>query len=245
MQNSQSQGVSVRRISVASNPIIAFWQTVVGKKIVMAVTGLVLIGFVIGHVAGNLKIFIGPEAINAYSRFLREVGQPELEYEQVLWIVRSVLLACVALHVTAAVQLSKLSLGARPVDYKEKKNLATNMSAMTMRIGGLFLFGYIVFHVLHLTLGKVGYDPGEFHHLSVYQNVVNAFHHQPIAIFYIIAMGALFLHLDHGIWSMLQTLGFSNRKNQATLKGIGRLIAFLIFAGFISVPVAVMTGVIH
>lgn len=221
------------------------WQTVIGKKIVMAVTGIILIGFVLGHVFGNLKIFLGAESINAYSRFLREVGQPELEYGQLLWIVRIVLLVCVVLHVVAAYQLARLNAAARPTGYGQKNNVKTTYSALLMRWGGVLLLAFVIFHLLHLTAGKVGFSDGEFHHLQVYQNVTAAFHHLPVTIFYIIAMLALCLHLDHGIWSMLQTLGFSTRKNEKGLRALSRIIAILVFLGFISVPVSVIAGWIH
>lgn len=218
------------------------WQTVIGKKIVMAVTGFVLIGFVLGHVFGNLKIFLGAETINAYSRFLREVGQPELEYGQLLWIVRIVLLVCVVLHIVAAYQLNRLSASARPVGYGQKKNVKTTYSAVLMGWGGVVLLAFVIFHLLHLTGGVVGFHAGEFHHLQVYQNVVAAFHNIPVAIFYIVAMAALGFHLDHGIWSMLQTLGFVTRKNTKWLRALSRVIAILVFLGFISVPVSVLAG---
>jgi succinate dehydrogenase / fumarate reductase cytochrome b subunit len=241
MQTSQVHG-SVKRVMIARNPVAALWQSVIGKKIVMAVTGIILIGFVLGHVFGNLKIFLGAETINAYSRFLREVGQPELEYGQLLWIVRIVLLVCVVLHILSAWQLTVLSRSARPVGYGQKKNLETTYSALLMRWGGVVLLAFVIFHLLHMTGGVVGFNAGEFHHLQVYQNVVAAFHNIPVAIFYIIAMLALCLHLDHGIWSMLQTLGFLTRKNTKWLRALSRVIAILVFLGFISVPVSVMAG---
>jgi succinate dehydrogenase / fumarate reductase, cytochrome b subunit len=241
MQTSQAQG-SVRRVAIARNPVTAFWQTVIGKKIVMAVTGIVLIGFVLGHVFGNLKIFLGADAINAYSRFLREVGQPELEYGQLLWIVRIVLLVCVLLHILAAYQLNRLSKSARPVGYGEKKNVKTTWSAVLMGWGGVVILAFVIFHILHLTLGKVGFNAGEFQHLQVYQNVVAAFHNIPVAIFYIVAMAALGFHLDHGIWSMLQTLGCVTRKNTKWLRALSRIIAIVVFLGFISVPISVLAG---
>jgi succinate dehydrogenase / fumarate reductase cytochrome b subunit len=241
MQTSQAQG-SVKRVPIARNPVAAFWQTVIGKKIVMAVTGIVLIGFVLGHVFGNLKIFLGAETINAYSRFLREVGQPELEYGQLLWIIRIVLLVCVVLHIVAAWQLTLLSRSARPVGYGQKKNVETTYSALLMRWGGVVLLAFVIFHLLHLTAGKVGFSEGQFHHLQVYQNVVAAFHNLPVSIFYIVAMAALGFHLDHGIWSMLQTLGFITRKNTKWLRTLSSIIAILVFLGFISVPISVLAG---
>ena len=184
----------------------ALWRTVIGKKIVMAVTGLVLIGFVIGHMVGNLKMFTGPGEINAYSRFLREVGSPALSFGQLLWLVRIVLLVCVILHITAAIQLTRMNWAARPIGYSVKRDIETTFAARMMRWGGVLLVVFVIFHLLHLTGGVVGFSAGQFKHLAVYQNVVAAFALWPVSLFYIVAMGALCLHLDHGIWSMLQTL---------------------------------------
>jgi succinate dehydrogenase / fumarate reductase cytochrome b subunit len=226
----------------APNRLLALWSNVIGKKVVMAVTGAVLILFVIAHMLGNLKIFSGQEEINAYSRFLREVGWPELGYGQLLWIVRSVLFVCVILHITAAVQLTRMNWQARPVGYDSRKNVETTWGALTMRWGGLLLAVFIVFHLFHFTGGMVGFQPGQFEHMMVYQNVVAGFSVWPIAFFYILAMGALCLHLDHGIWSMLQTLGWVTLDNTKNLKAVSRIVALIIFAGFISVPIAVLTG---
>ena len=199
---------------VARNRVMAFWHTMIGKKVVMAVTGIVLIGFVIAHMLGNLKIFSSPDEINAYSRFLREIGSPELAYGQLLWVVRIVLLICVALHITAAVQLSRMSLAARPVRYNVKRNIETTFAARMMRWGGALLVAFIIFHLLHLTAGAVGFRAGQFRHLAVYQNVVAAFAIWPIALFYVVAMAALCLHLYHGIWNMLQTLGWNTAQTK-------------------------------
>src|ERR1700739_138059 len=234
-------GVATQSVSV-SHRALAFWHTMIGKKVVMAVTGVVLVGFVIAHMVGNLKIFSGPDEINAYSRFLREVGSPELAYGQLLWIVRTVLLICVALHITAAVQLSRMSWAARPVEYNVKRNIETTFAARMMRWGGILLVAFIIFHLLHLTVGAVGFRPGQFIHLAVYQNVTAAFKVWPVALFYIVAMGALCLHLYHGIWSMLQTLGWSTARNQRTQKIVARVIAIVGFGGFSSVPVSVWAG---
>jgi succinate dehydrogenase / fumarate reductase cytochrome b subunit len=226
----------------APNRLLALWSSVIGKKVVMALTGAVLILFVISHMVGNLKIFSGPEEINAYSRFLREVGWPELGYGQLLWIVRTVLFISVILHITAAWQLTLLNRQARPVGYGTKKNVETTWGALTMRWGGVLLAVFIVFHLFHLTGGLVGFQPGQFEHLMVYQNVLAAFSNVPISLFYIIAMCALCLHLDHGIWSGLQTLGWVNLENTKSLRAVSRIIALIIFAGFISVPISVLAG---
>jgi succinate dehydrogenase / fumarate reductase, cytochrome b subunit len=228
--------------TLANHRVIAFWHTIIGKKVVMAVTGVVLILFVIAHMVGNLKIFSGPDEINAYSRFLREVGTPELAYGQLLWVVRITLLACVGLHITAAVQLSRMSWGARPLAYSVKRNVETTFAARMMRWGGGLLVAFVVFHLLHLTAGAVGFRAGQFKDLAVYQNVVAAFAIWPIALFYVVAMGALCLHLYHGIWSMLQTLGWNTAQSQTTLKMFSRAIAIVVFLGFSSVPVSVFAG---
>jgi len=233
------------RSEAAPHRVLAFWHTMIGKKVVMAVTGVVLVGFVIAHMLGNLKIFLGPDEINAYSRFLREVGQPALAYGQLLWVVRIVLLVCVGLHITAAVQLSRMSLAARPVGYNVKRNIETTFSARMMRWGGVLLIAFIIFHLLHLTAGVVGFHAGQFRHLAAYQNVVAAFAIWPVAVFYVVAMAALCLHLDHGIWSMLQTLGWNTARNERTLRIASRAIAIVVFVGFSSVPVSVLAGWLH
>ena len=242
--NSSSSQISAVTTTqtLASHRVVAFWHTMVGKKVVMAVTGVVLILFVIAHMLGNLKIYSGPDEINAHSRFLREVGIPELAYGQLLWVVRIILLACVGLHITAAVQLSRMSWAARPLAYSAKRNVETTFAARMMRWGGALLVAFVVFHLLHLTAGAVGFRMGQFKDLAVYQNVVAAFAVWPIALFYVVAMGALCLHLYHGIWSMLQTLGWNTARSQTALKILSRAIAIVVFIGFSSVPVSVFAG---
>jgi succinate dehydrogenase / fumarate reductase cytochrome b subunit len=226
----------------APNRLLALWSSVIGKKVVMALTGAVLFLFVIAHMVGNLKIFSGPVEINAYSHFLREVGWPEFANGQVLWGARIVLLVCVFLHITAALQLTRMNSQARPVGYESKKDVETTWSALTMRWGGILLAVFIVFHLFHLTAGVVGFQPGQFEHLMVYQNVVAAFSVWPIALFYVVAMLALCFHLDHGLWSALQTLGWVTADNTKSVRTISRLVAILIFAGFVSVPISVLAG---
>ena len=234
--------VTTTRRVAASNRVTAFWHTLIGKKVVMAVTAVVLIAFVIAHMVGNLKIFAGADEIDTYSRFLREVGMPELGYGQLLWLVRIVMLTCVTLHITAAVQLTRLSQAARPIGYTTKKDIETSWGARTMRWGGALLLAFIVFHLFHLTGGLVGFAPGQFKHLAVHQNVLAAFAVWPIAAFYVVAMGALGLHLSHGLWSLLQTLGWNTARSEARLKVLSQVIAIVVFLGFASVPVAVLAG---
>jgi succinate dehydrogenase / fumarate reductase cytochrome b subunit len=227
---------------IEKHPLAALWSTVIGKKVVMAVTGTVLVCFVIGHMLGNLKIFSGAQDINSYARFLRQVGNPELGYGELLWVVRVVLLSCVILHITAAVQLSRISWQARPQSYCVKKDLRATFASRTLRWGGILLAIFIVFHLLHLTVGPVGFRAGQFHDLAVCQNVVAAFSIWPVSAFYVLAMAALGLHLDHGIWSACQTLGLNSIYNEYSLRFVSRTVALLVFLDFISVPAAVVAG---
>src|SRR3990172_6652235 len=144
--------------------VAALWSTSIGKKAVMAVTGIVLVGFVILHLAGNLKIYLGAGAFDAYARGLRELGEPILAYGQALWTLRLILLAAVVLHTLT-------SWAARPVAYTEKEAVAATYAARTMRWGGVILVLFVVYHILHFTLGVVGYAPGQFQEASAYRNV--------------------------------------------------------------------------
>ena len=226
----------------ASTPAMALWSTMVGKKVVMAVTGFMLVGFVVAHMLGNLKIFLGAGAIDAYAVFLRTMGEPLFPYGGLLWILRIVLLAAVALHITAALQLTRMNWAARPQGYDTKKSIATTYAARTTRWSGVILALFVVYHLLHLTAGKLGFQPGEYQHLAVHHNVVAAFSVWYVALFYVVAMACLCLHLDHGIWSGLQTLGLSDARTTPFLRAVSRGVALLVFAGFISVPVAVLAG---
>jgi succinate dehydrogenase / fumarate reductase cytochrome b subunit len=236
-----SRGRQLRRVW-SSNPAVVLWGTMVGKKVVMAVTGLVLVGFVIAHMLGNLKIFLGAQAIDAYAVFLRTMGEPALPYSLLLWAVRIVLLVCVVLHITAAVQLTRMNWAARPQGYDTKLSIATTYAARTMRWSGVILALFVIYHLLHLTAGVVGFRPGVFRHLSVYHNVVAGFSVWYVSLSYIAAMACLCLHLDHGIWSMLQTLGWNNARTTRALQALSRGVALVVFVGFISVPVAVLAG---
>jgi len=221
---------------------VGFYRTTVGQKVVMAVTGIVLIGFVIAHMLGNLKIFLGAETIDAYAAFLRTMGEPLAPYSALLWVVRLVLLACVALHITAAVQLTRMNWAARPHAYDTKDSIATTYAARTMRWSAAILVLFVVYHLLHLTAGAVGFQSGEFRDLAVYHNVVAGFSVWYVSLFYIVAMACLCLHLDHGVWSLLQTLGWNNARTTSALQVLSRVVALAVFLGFISVPVAVLAG---
>ena len=223
--------------------VLTLWGSTVGKKILMASTGVILILFVIGHMVGNLKIYMGPEAFNHYAEGLRTFGAPFFARGQLLWLIRLVLIACVLVHIIAAVQLWLRSRAARPVGYRkyEVDELVFSNASRTMFWGGLALGFFVVFHLMHLTWGTVHPDfiPGDAYH-----NFVRGFQSVPVSLAYSAAMILLGLHLYHGIWSMLQTLGANNDKYNHVRRPVAGIIALLVTLGNISFPVAVLTGLV-
>ncbi|HLI26318.1 MAG TPA: succinate dehydrogenase cytochrome b subunit [Chloroflexota bacterium] len=221
---------------------LALYHTSVGKKILMAVTGLVLFGFVFLHMVGNLKIYFGREEINTYSEFLRVVGYPLVPHEYALWAARLVLLACVALHIWAAYEVSRQDLAARPVGYAQRKYLAATYASRTMRWSGVIIGLFVVYHLLHYTTGTLHprFVPGD-----VYGNMVIGFQNPLASAVYIVAMIFLGLHLYHGVWSMAQTLGWRSRRSDRLWRGFASLMAVGITLGYISIPIAVLLGLVR
>jgi succinate dehydrogenase / fumarate reductase cytochrome b subunit len=218
------------------------WQSSVGKKAVMAVTGVILFLFVVAHMVGNFKIFLGPRHFDEYSDFLRTIGSPALGRSRYLWIQRTGLVAAVVLHMTAAYQLTMMSRRARPVRYVHADHVASTYAARTMRWGGVIIILFVIFHLLDLTTGAANPD---FVHGQPYHNVVESFSRWYVSLFYIAAVVALGQHLYHGIWSMCQTLGLRLAgEAEPILRRIAGVTAVVITLGFVSVPVAVMTGIV-
>ncbi len=200
----------------------------------MALTGVVLFVFVTGHLLGNLQIFLGPDRLNAYAAFLK--GNLEL-----LWGTRIVLLIAVTAHIIATVQLYNLKNRARPVAYVKKDNAHSSVASRSMYITGPMIAAFIVYHLLHLTTGAV--HP-QFSETDVYSNVIYGFQQWPAALAYIIAMALLCLHLNHGIYSMFQTLGLAHPHYTPRIKAAARTLSLLYFAGYTSIPLAVLLGVL-
>ncbi|MFJ8849837.1 succinate dehydrogenase [Streptomyces sp. NPDC102437] len=217
------------------------WDSSLGKKTVMAVSGLIMLLYLVVHMIGNLKIFFGSGEFNHYAHWLRTMGEPFLHYEWALWIVRVVLVAAVVLHAVSAYQLSRRDIKARPAKYVHRKPRAT-YATRTMRWGGIILALFIVWHILDLTTGTV--HSGGFQSGHPYQNVIDTFSTWYGNTIYIVAMLALGLHVQHGFWSAAQTLGAGNATRDRVLKTIANALAAVLTLGFISVPVAVMTGVV-
>jgi succinate dehydrogenase / fumarate reductase, cytochrome b subunit len=217
-------------------------SSAVGKKAVMAVTGILLFGFVLAHMVGNLKLYEGPEIMNTYGQFLRTVGGPAVPPSGLLWIVRIVLLTAVCLHIWAAWQLTLLSREARPIAYVARSKVHTTYASRTLRWGGVIILLFLLYHLLDFTWGTVNPDfvPGEPYH-----NVVASFRVWWIAGFYIAAQIALGFHLYHGLWSLFQSLGWNHPRFNVWRDRFAHTFAWLITLGNISFPVAVLTGLVH
>lgn len=224
--------------TAASRPLAepaSFYRDGIGLKLAMAASGVILFGFVLGHLAGNLQVYLGREVFNQYAAFLS--ATPLL-----LWGTRAIVAAAVLLHVGSALGLSRLKQVARPVAYTRWTSSGTSYASRTMMWSGPMIGAFIVYHLLHLTLGTL--HPS-FDHEDVYQNFIIAFSSLPVVAAYVVAMLMLGMHLGHGIWSMFQTVGFSHPTFTPLLKSAAWLISILIVAGYVSMPVAVLTGILR
>lgn len=222
--------------------VFSIWDSTVGKKIMMAATGVILIGFIVVHMLGNLKVYQGPEAFNHYAEGLRTLGEPFLGRGQLLWILRIVLLVAVLIHIVAAVQLVLHSRRARAIGYRKYENdMVFSYASRTMTWGGIIILAFVVYHLLHLTFGSA--HP-QFIHGNVYHNFVIGFQSWPVSIAYIAAMIPLGFHLYHGFWSMLQTFGATNPKVNRVRRPIAAGLALIVVLANISFPVAVLAGIV-
>ena len=214
-----------------------FYGSMVGKKAVMGLTGLIWIGFVIIHSLGNLLVFRGSAAINSYSHFLKSTGE-------LLWALRGVLFLAVILHVVAAIQLTRQSRAARPIGYTKRETQVATIASRTMRWGGALLLVFLVVHILHFTTGNVR-PAGVFSTEDVYANVVTSFRIWWVALFYVIAMVALGFHLFHGAWSSVRSIGVSPPSPRPLHRRLSLAIAVFVWAAFTAIPVAVFSGIVR
>ncbi len=230
------------------NPLLRFLSSSIGRKWVVALTGLGLFGFVVGHLVGNLQVFLGWEAINRYGAFLQGSGE-------LLWIVRLGLLAMIVLHIVFTIKLRIENRGARDSRYAVKKYRATTLSARWMTLSGLMVLSFIIFHLLHFTvqvpnvnLISPALNFTEMHDAKarhdVYMMMIRGFQVPLISAFYLLGVGLLALHLNHGIMSMGQTLGLNTGKLRPLWEKGGPAFSWLIFLGYASIPVAVVAGVL-
>lgn len=217
----------------------SFYQSSIGKKWIVAVTGLMMLGFVVGHLAGNLQIFIGWESINRYGKFLKGIGE-------LLWIVRAVLIVAVVLHIVTTIQLSIANRAARPIGYKKKRAVQASLAGRTMIWSGSYLLCFIVVHLLHYTLLVIHPEYQSYFDAlgrpDIYRMLLVGFSNVWMSGFYVVGMLLLCSHLAHGIGSMTQTLGIQTRKIAWLFTNGGRIFAGLLAIGYISIPVAVLAG---
>jgi succinate dehydrogenase / fumarate reductase, cytochrome b subunit len=222
---------------------VEFYRSTLGKKWVMAVTGIILIGFVVTHMIGNLKVYLSREEINLYGEALRDIPGHLLPRTVFLWTIRLVLVAAFVFHIHAAISLARTAKKARPSNYQSPRDyLAANFASRTMRWTGPIVALYVIFHLADLTWGAANPD---FVRGDPYNNLVRSFERPVVAIVYILANAALAIHLYHGTWSLFQSLGINNPKYNGARRGLAQGIAALIFVGNVSFPIAVMAGVIE
>jgi succinate dehydrogenase / fumarate reductase cytochrome b subunit len=205
----------------------------------MAVTGVLWFLFVFLHMVGMLKFFFGPEQFDHYSHWLRTLFSPLFPHGWFLWLQRGGLTIALLLHIYAATSLTLQSRRARPVRYAKTSNIQATYASRTMRWGGVIIVLFIVYHLLDLSIGPA--NPG-FVRGEVFRNTVASLEQWPVAAAYMLAVGAVCMHLYHGVWSALQTVGANRPALDRRLKLLSRGVALLIFVGFVSVPVAVLAG---
>ncbi len=218
-------------------------RTTIALKMAMALSGVVFIGFVLVHMYGNLKAFAGHEAFNEYAHHLRELGEPMLPHEGALWILRLGLILSLVVHVYCAVVLWRRAAKARTTKYVMKKHTGAIFASRLMRWGGVTILLFIIWHLLNFTIGKVNVQGGPTN--DPYNLLVDTFDLWWMTLIYLLAMVALGLHLHHGTWSALQTLGWTGTAaKRQRAKTIGFVIALIVSVGFSLVPLAVLAGII-
>jgi succinate dehydrogenase / fumarate reductase cytochrome b subunit len=221
-----------------------FYRSSLGKKAMMAVTGIILWAFVLVHMAGNLKYFAGPgetdgAAINVYGEWLREVGYPLMPHSGLLWVIRLGLLAATVLHVHAAYALTRMNWRARPEAYEQRRAQQTGWAERTMRWSGVALLLFLIYHILHFTTGQAHLDfvPGD-----IYHNLVSAFSTGWVAAIYAVAMVLLGMHLFHGLWSLFQSLGWNHPRFNGWRRAFAVTFAVVVSVGFVLVPLIIWFG---
>jgi succinate dehydrogenase / fumarate reductase cytochrome b subunit len=226
------------------NLITRTWHSSLGKKYIMAISGCVLFAFVIGHLLGNLQIFLGPEALNRYGHFLQST--PEL-----IWPARIGLLVMAALHVAAAITLTRQNRAARPVGYGDNKVVAASYASRTMFMSGLIVLVFIIYHLLHFTVQTpdINFTGQDFRTLhdeqgrhDIYRMMILGYKRPLVSLFYVVGVGLLCLHLSHGVSSMFQSMGWKNKSYGGFLDKLAIVVSVILFVGYISIPAAVLIG---
>jgi len=240
---SQGQPQSYQKTPRRKPWLLELYGSALGKKYAMAISGIVMMGFIVAHTVGNLKLYAGADAIDTYGAWLRDVGYPALPHSGLLWILRLGLIVALVVHLHAAWALSRMNRRARPVRYQSKRDyVAADFAARTMRWTGIIVLLFIGFHLADLTFGVA--NTSEFEHGAVYANTVASFSRPAVSIFYVIANLALAYHLYHGGWSMFQSLGLNNRRFNHWRRYFAIGFAAVVVLPNISFPIAVLTGVV-
>src|SRR3712207_4668509 len=207
----------------------------------MAVSGIILVLYLIAHMIGNLKAFTGCDSFNHYSEWIRTIGEPAVPAQTTLWIIRIVLLVAVVAHFWAAILLWRQARNARPQRYVTKKAVAQSYASRTMRWGGVIILLFIIYHILDLTIGVVNPDGTDS---TPYDRLVAGFSNPFVTAFYVLALILLGLHLRHGIWSATQTLGQSNKRRERTVNAFALAFSVVLIAGYLVVPYSVVFGLV-
>src|ERR1700744_1036468 len=226
----------------SKNPLIAFYQSSIGKKYVVAVTALLLILYVLGHLAGNLQIYMGPDRINAYAKFLHDLGP-------ILWVVRVILIAAFVIHIVATIHLAQENRLAKPQKYAVAGYQRSTVASRTMIVSGLIVLCFVIYHLLQFTVQVTDPEFREVHDSigrhDVYRMLILGFRHPLVSLFSVIALFLLTPHLSHGFSSVVQTLGINNRKIANFISTGGQILAWVVFAGYVSIPVTILLGLIR
>jgi succinate dehydrogenase / fumarate reductase cytochrome b subunit len=218
------------------------YGTAVGKKYAMAITGIILLGFVFAHMVGNLKMYLGAEHLNDYAEFLRNLLVPILPRTVALWLMRFGLIGAVLLHIHAAASLTVMNRKARSVKYQSPRDYqVASFASRTMRWTGIIVALFVVWHLADLTWGTANPD---FHRGDAYGNLVASFNRVPVAILYIVANIALGIHLFHGVWSLFQSMGWNNPRFNQWRRHLATAFATLVVVGNVSFPIAVLAGIV-
>jgi succinate dehydrogenase / fumarate reductase, cytochrome b subunit len=225
----------------SKNPFVAFYQSSIGKKIIVGITGLIWVLYVLGHLVGNLQIFLGQDRINAYSQFLHGLGP-------LLWVARIILVVALVTHVVATLQLAQENRVAKTAKYAVPGYQRSTLASRTMVVTGLFVLCFVVYHILHFTLEVTHPQYRELHDSlgrhDVYRMLILSFRKPLISLFYVLGVFFLAGHLSHGIASVTQTLGVNNRKLSESISKGGFILAWLVFAGYAVIPISILLGFI-
>lgn len=218
-----------------------FYRSAIGKKMVMALTGIVLFGWITAHMLGNMKLYLGAQHMNEYATWLRTMGAPAVPSTGLLWLSRLVLIVAISFHIHSTIALTLMNRKARPVGYSSRDYVEASFASRTMRWGGLLIILFVIYHLLHLTFGTL--HPN-FVEGDPYRNVVSGLQVVWVAAFYIVAQIALAFHLYHGLWSMFQSLGWNHPRFNSWRRNFATAFALIVTLGNISFPVAILLGIV-